>query len=92
MDLDEIKASAYARCEQREAWMLKAFEEEAARSIMRDNPEDFLSWEEQKRRIQTAQAHQQDIRDVIALLPPYEDILSAMQKLGALTTPDAMRH
>ena len=66
--------------------MLKAFEEEAATSIMRDNPEDFLTWEEQKRRIQTAQAKQQEIRDAIALLPPYEEILSAMQQLGALTT------
>ena len=86
LDLDAIKHKRISR-EDREAWMLHAFETEAANSIMRDNPEDFLSWDEQLRRIRTAQARQQDIRDAIALLPPYEDILAAMQKLGALTTP-----
>ncbi|MBN1778104.1 MAG: sn-glycerol-1-phosphate dehydrogenase [Clostridiales bacterium] len=86
LDLDAIKAKRISRA-QREAWMLKAFEEEAAQNIMRDNPDDFLIWEEQKRRIRTAQENQQKIRDAIALLPPYEDILAAMSKLGALLTP-----
>ncbi len=86
LDLDAIKARRMPRAE-REAWMLKAFGEEAASSIMRDNPEDFLSWEEQERRILAAQAHQQEIRDAIDLLPPYEEIERAMKQLGALLTP-----
>jgi len=86
LDIDQIKAKRITR-EERERWMLKAFEEEAATSIMRDNPEDFLPWEEQLRRIQTAQANQRRIRDAIALLPPFETILGAMRTLGALTTP-----
>jgi len=86
LNLDAVKAKRISRAE-REAWMFKAFEGEAANSIMRDNPEDFLTWEEQKRRIETAQENQQAIRDAIALMPPYKDILAAMQKLGALTTP-----
>ncbi len=86
LDIGAIKAARITR-EERQRWMLKAFEEEAANSIMRDNPEDFLPWEEQLRRIRTAQKRQQEIRDAIALLPPYETILGAMQKLGALTTP-----
>ena len=86
LDIDRIKARRITRGE-REQWMLKAFEAEAAASIMRDNPEDFLSWEEQLRRIRAAQERQQDIRDAIALLPRYEDILGAMRTLGALLTP-----
>ncbi|MBE0600735.1 MAG: hypothetical protein IH607_03040, partial [Firmicutes bacterium] len=86
LDLEAIRAGRISGTE-RERWMLKAFGQEAARSIMRDNPEDFLSWEEQKRRIQAAQAQQQALRDAIALLPPYEDIYKAMQQLGALLTP-----
>ena len=70
--------------------MLTAFEPEAAQSIMRDNPEDFLTWEEQRRRILTAQARMQDIRKVIAMLPPYETILEAMRALGAPLTAAEM--
>ena len=66
--------------------MLEAFETEAATSIMKDNPEDFLTWEEQERRIRAAQAHQAEIRRIIDLLPPYEEILAAMKRLGAPIT------
>ncbi len=86
LDLDAIKARRITR-EERTQWMLKAFEPEAAESIMRDNPEDFLTWEEQLRRIQTAQQKQREIREVIAQLPPYQTIVDAMKTLGALTTP-----
>lgn len=85
LDLETIKAHRLTR-EQREAWMLEAFETEAATSIMKDNPEDFLTWEEQERRIRAAQANQAEIRRVIGLLPPYEEILAAMKQLGAPVT------
>ena len=86
LDLQAIRARRTTRA-QREAWMREAFEEEAAASIMRENPEDFLPWEEQERRIRAAQTHQADIRRVIGQLPPYERILRAMEELGAPLTP-----
>ncbi len=86
LDLDAIKAGRITDTE-RKQWMLRAFGEEAAESIMNDNPDDFLTWEEQKRRIQAAQAHQQDIRNAFALLPKFENIYSAMKQLGAQLTP-----
>lgn len=89
LDLEAIRANRLTR-EQRERWMLRAFESEASQSIMRDNPEDFLSWEEQERRIRAAQAHQEDIRRVIGMLPPYETIAAAMKELGAPMTPAEM--
>lgn len=73
--------------EARRAWMLRAFEAEAAESIMRENPEDFLSWPEQLRRIQTAQAQQAELRRVIGLLPPFETVHGALAALGAPLTP-----
>ncbi|HPF88815.1 MAG TPA: sn-glycerol-1-phosphate dehydrogenase [Candidatus Limiplasma sp.] len=85
LDIEAIKARRITR-EAREKWMLQAFEAEAAQSIMNNNPEDFLSWDEQLRRIRTAQQKQQEIRNVIALLPPYKTIYTAMKTLGALTT------
>ncbi len=86
IDLAAAKAARLTR-EQRSAWMLRAFEPEAAASIMRDNPEDFLPWEEQERRIRAAQAHQGEIRRILSLLPPYETVYAAMRALGAPTTP-----
>jgi glycerol-1-phosphate dehydrogenase [NAD(P)+] len=86
LDIESIQRNRATR-EERERWMLKAFEAEASQSIMHDNPEDFLTWEEQLRRVRAAQARQREIRDAIALMPPYESILGAMKKLGAPTTP-----
>ena len=88
LDLAAIQARRLTRA-QREAWMLTAFEAEAAQSIMRDNQADFLPWEEQERRIHAAQTHQEEIRRILAQLPPYEKIESAMRELGApLTAAD----
>jgi glycerol-1-phosphate dehydrogenase [NAD(P)+] len=86
LDLDAIKAGRITRSE-RERWLLQAFEEEGAQDVMDECPEDFLTWDEQLRRIRAAQANQQAIRNAIAQLPPYQTILGAMKELGALTTP-----
>lgn len=90
LDINAIKAKRMSR-EERVKWMLTAFEDEAGNSIMRDNPEDFLTWEEQERRIRAAQSHQQEIRDAIATMPPFEKIESAMKELGAPMTAEAMK-
>ncbi len=87
LDLDKIKAQRITR-EERVRWMKEAYEEEAANSIMRDNPGDFLTWEEQKARIEAAQAHMNEIRSVIASLPPLEKIRGAMERLGSEMTPE----
>lgn len=86
LDLEAIRQRRMTH-EQRRAWMLRAFEPEAASSIMRDNPEDFLDWPEQERRIRAAQARQSDIRRVIDMLPPFDAIRGAMAELGAPLTP-----
>ncbi len=86
LDIDAIRKNRVSR-EARVAWMYKAFEKEAAESIMRDNEGDFLPWDEQLRRVRAAQQGQQAIRDVLTELPPYEKIVSAMHTLGAPMTP-----
>jgi glycerol-1-phosphate dehydrogenase [NAD(P)+] len=85
LDLAAVREKRLTR-EQREHWLLTAFEQEAGQTIIRDNPEDFLTWEEQERRVCTAQARQAEIRRLLSLLPPYEKILAAMKALGAPTT------
>lgn len=86
LDIDAIKASRLSH-EERASWMIRAYGEANGRAIMDENPGDFLSWDEQLRRIRRAQQRIADIRRAIALLPPYEEIRSAMTRLGAPLTP-----
>lgn len=85
LDLDDIRARRISR-EKRERWMRHSYGVEGGNAIMRENPGDFLTWEEQERRIRTAQEHMDDIRAVIAAMPPLEKIREVMMKLGAEMT------
>ncbi len=87
LDLDSIREKRLTR-EQRERWMLHAYGEANGSAIMEENPSDFLTWEEQERRIRRAQNHMDDIRAAIAQMPPFEQVKSAMQTLGAQLTPE----
>jgi len=87
LNLDTIREKRIPR-EKRERWMLHAYGEEGGRQIMRENPGDFLTWEEQERRIRTAQEHIEEIRAVIAAMPPLEKIKAVMTTLGAEMTPE----
>ena len=86
LDLDAIRAGAITRV-QREKWMIHAYGKAGGESIMEENPGDFLTWEEQERRIRRAQKRFDDVRAAIAEMPAYEEILAAMKKLGAQLTP-----
>lgn len=87
LDLDAIRAKRIPR-EKRERWMLHAYGEEGGKQIMRENPGDFLTWEEQERRIRTAQERFEEIKAVIAAMPPLEKIKQVMMTLNAEMTPE----
>ena len=87
LDLDAIRQKRISR-EDRVKWMLHAYEEEAANAIMSENEGDFLSWEEQERRIRRAQERFGDIKACIDQMPPFEKIRDAMARLGAQLTPE----
>ncbi len=85
LDLDAIRAKRISP-EERRKWMVRAYGREAAEAIMEENPGDFLTWEEQRRRIRRAQARFSEIQAVLAEMPPYSRIESAMLALGAPMT------
>ena len=87
LDLEAIKAERLTH-EQRKKWMIHAYGEANGCAIMEENPGDFLSWEEQERRIRRAQEHMDEIRAAIAQMPPYEQVKGAMEKLGAQMTAE----
>ena len=87
LDLEDIRARRISR-EKRERWMRHSYGVEGGNAIMRENPGDFLTWEEQERRIRTAQERFADIQAVIAAMPPLEKIRAAMERLNAEMTPE----
>ena len=87
LDLEDIKARRIPR-EKRERWMRHSYGVEGGNQIMRENPGDFLTWEEQERRIRTAQERFVDIQAVIAAMPPLEKIRETMLKLNGEMTPE----
>lgn len=87
LDLDAIRANRISP-EKRERWMRHAYGDEGGAQIMRENPGDFLTWEEQERRIRAAQQHVEEIRQIIAAMPPLEKIKDVMTTLHAEMTPE----
>ncbi len=87
LDLEDIKARRITR-QERVAWMLKTYGEEGGTTIMEENEGDFLTWEEQERRIKRAQERFGDIKAVIDELPDFHRIYNAMKVLNAHMTPE----
>ena len=85
LDLESIRSRRLTR-EQRVRWMLSTYGEESANTIMSENEGDFLTWEEQARRIRRAQERFEEIKACIAEMPAYERIYDAMKRLGAQMT------
>jgi len=82
LDMERIRARRMGR-EARKAWVIKAYGSTMAEIILRENPEDFLTWEEQERRVRRAQARMGEIRQVLAELPSFDRVVAAMRILGA---------
>ncbi len=69
--------------EDREKWVLTAYGDENGRAIIRENPGDFLTWQEQERRIDRAVSRMKDIQNELSTLPSRERIEDAMKKLSS---------
>ena len=88
LDLDAIRRGAISR-EARVEWMRRAYGP-AAEPIMEENEGDFLSWEEQERRIRRAQKRFGEIKQCIDEMPSVSVIEDAMRRLGAPMTPEEL--
>lgn len=82
IDFEDLKKKRMSR-EQRIEWMHSTWGVENGDTIMRENPGDFLTWEEQERRVRRAQERFSEIQEVIRELPPIERIRETLEKLEA---------
>lgn len=71
---------------QRRAFMIDCYGKSAAKTIMDENPGDFLTVQELRRRAARAKKRFDEIKAAIGQMPPYEKVYDAMKRLGAPLT------
>ena len=72
--------------EERRAFMRDTWGVEGGETIMAENPGDFLTTEELRRRVRRAKERFGDIKKIIDDMPAYDEIYAAMERLGAKMT------
>jgi len=85
IDKAKVKQNRLSR-EERERQMRECYGDSIATSIMKENPEDFLDWDEHERRIDAVLENIRKIRKEMEFLPSAEKIINVMKELGAPTT------
>lgn len=97
LDEDAIIQQRWSDEKMRE-WLLYAYGKEAGNALIKDNPMVFLPENEQRARIKRVKERYDDIAATVAMLPSYETLYNAMERLGAplsaaaLGVPDEMRN
>ncbi len=82
IDKEVIKRNRLTR-EQRIERIKEGYGEKIGMAIIRDNPEDFLDWTEQGRRIDAVLENFDRIRASMEFLPSVDEMIQALQILGA---------
>ena len=77
--------------EVRREWMLSTWGGSNAETIMAENPGDFLTVDELRRRAERAVSRFDEIKAVIDEMPSFEAIHAAMSALGAPLTPEDLK-
>jgi glycerol-1-phosphate dehydrogenase [NAD(P)+] len=85
IDKDKVKRSRLTR-EERIRQVKDAYGDRIGEVIMKENPEDFLDWEEQDRRIEAVCRNMDKIRHSVKFLPSADEMTRVMKVLGAPTT------
>lgn len=85
VDKAKIKQNRLSH-EQRKKLIIEKYGVKFGTSIMKENPDDFLTWEEQERRIDAVVAHEQEIRRELAFLPKWPEVKAIFERLGSPLT------
>lgn len=72
--------------EERRAFMRDTWGVEGGETIMAENPGDFLTTDELRRRVRRVKERFGDIKKIIDDMPAYDEIYAAMERLGAKMT------
>lgn len=81
----EIKGKRLSR-EAREKFICEKYGPKFGTSIIKENPDDFLTWEEQERRIDAFIQNFDLIKKEVALVPSWSEVKEIFQRLGSPIT------
>lgn len=85
VDKYEVEKNRLSRL-QREQFMIRSYGEKIGTVIMNENPDDFLSWHEQLKRINAITNKWELICEEMKFLPPAADIAGMLRRHGAPVT------
>lgn len=90
LDLQKVNKSEVEKnrlsYQQREDFMVRCYGEKTGKSIMQENPEDFIDWTEQERRINAMTDKWELIREELNFLPTSTEMVNVLKKLCAPIT------
>ncbi len=87
VDKAAVRSKAKTR-QQREKEMIEYYGVKAGTSIMKENPEDFLDWSEQERRIDAIVNNIDKIREELKFLPSSKEVIEILKKVASPLTAE----
>lgn len=81
IDYDKIEAARLTK-EQRRQWFLDVYPPGVGEDVMSMNGDWYLTWEEQKRRVEALQAYHEQYKKDCAVLPGYRDVVGILNRFG----------
>ncbi|MFW5992058.1 MAG: sn-glycerol-1-phosphate dehydrogenase [Halanaerobiaceae bacterium] len=72
--------------ETRNEKILKAYGNKLGKLILNENPDEYLTWEEQSRRINVLTTRQEQIKEELSFLPNWEYIINMYKDIGMSLT------
>jgi len=82
VDLEKVKQNRLPH-EERKKLILEKYGPQFGSAIIKENPEDFLTWEEQERRIKRVIDREAEIRRELEFLPTWSQVKAIFERLGA---------
>lgn len=85
LEMEQIRQARPAKADWEEG-VIDAYGKKIGPLILRDNPNEYLDWPEQERRLKALVQNQRFIKEELAFLPKYETLVKVFRELGAPTT------
>ncbi len=82
LSLEKVQATRMLK-EERDTIILEKYSPRIGEAILRDNPDEYLAWDEQKRRFQIIVDQFEAIRKELDFLPNTSEIIEMYQRVGA---------
>ncbi len=85
IDFAKVEAARLTK-EERRQWFLDIYPPGVGEDVMEMNADWYLTWEEQKRRVEALQAYHAQYKKDCTMMPGYRDIIRILERFGVPTS------